>query len=792
MKRSEAAKYARWSAATALLLAGITAAVYLGRSWQRLLEKRQAPPPAPVNVERQSMALTFSKVEGKRTIFTVEASKSTDFRGENASLLEDVKITAFGESGQRHDVLHTQSCRYAKEQGTIACAGIVQIDLLSAADAAATAGHPDEASARAVHVETEGVTFDRGKGIAITNQPVTFRFPNGEGQAVGVQYRSDEGTLRLERDVQVKLHPTTEQRKKDPHAPEEVEIRGARLDFRRDSHSVQLLGPATADGAGARLSAGEFELLLDDDYRAKTLLAKPAGRGAGGPGAEAADRPEALLRARGGEQKLGADLISASFSPEGWIERIHADGNIRGNSQSSDSKDQWSAQAAELALWPRVNLPKELNLRGGVDLKTEAARNAESRELRTEAMRVLFSEPQTGKNGKQEIRATRAETLSPGSISWSEQNAGERSAGAAGGLQNTTLKADKLTLDFAADGKAGELGARGNVQTERRISGKPVQTASSQTGMVDFAAKGGWTEMRLDGAVRLKEGDRSGVADHAIFVHTAQTATLTGHVLVRDTRTQTAADKITFSQSSGDISADGGVKSTDLSANARAVDLAPAPANVTADHLQANAKSGHALYTGHARLWQGPSVLEADSIDLLREQRSLSAGGGVRAAFPGSASAAKGNQGSAKVPKLWHVSAGRLTYLEKENRAHLEKDVVIQSAGDRIRGAIVDLYFTSEKGTADASGNSAGPRQISRAVASGGVIVEQGTRRATAERAEYTATDGKFVMSGGNPTIFDASSGTTSGRQLTFFLADDTIIVDSENGSRTLTKHRVE
>src|SRR5256885_9938435 len=34
--------------------------------------------------------------------------------------------------------------------------------------------------------------------------------------------------------------------------------------------------------------------------------------------------------------------------------------------------------------------------------------------------------------------------------------------------------------------------------------------------------------------------------------------------------------------------------------------------------------------------------------------------------------------------------------------------------------------------------------------------------------------------------------GTTTGRQLTFFLADDTIIVDSENGSRTLTRHRVE
>jgi len=83
--------------------------------------------------------------------------------------------------------------------------------------------------------------------------------------------------------------------------------------------------------------------------------------------------------------------------------------------------------------------------------------------------------------------------------------------------------------------------------------------------------------------------------------------------------------------------------------------------------------------------------------------------------------------------------------------------------------------------------------QISRAVGTGGgVTVEEGDRRATAERGEYTAASGKFVMSGGKPTLYDGSAGTTTGTQLTFFLADDTIIVDSESGSRTLTKHRVQ
>jgi lipopolysaccharide export system protein LptA len=71
-------------------------------------------------------------------------------------------------------------------------------------------------------------------------------------------------------------------------------------------------------------------------------------------------------------------------------------------------------------------------------------------------------------------------------------------------------------------------------------------------------------------------------------------------------------------------------------------------------------------------------------------------------------------------------------------------------------------------------------------------VVRQRDRQGTAEQAEYFAAEGKFILSGGQPTITDASRDTTTGRQLTFFTASDTILVDSQEGSRTLTKHRVE
>src|SRR6516162_5371634 len=160
MKRSEAARYARWSAILALTLAAITGGIYVHRRYVAIVEKRHAPPPLAQNEEKRSISLTFSRGDGNRTIFTVQASKSTDFKGQDISLLEDVKITVFGKAGDRHDIIHTQSCNYAKADGGIQCSGSVRMDLQSAADAE-RAQHNSHAQANVIHVETSGVTFEK-------------------------------------------------------------------------------------------------------------------------------------------------------------------------------------------------------------------------------------------------------------------------------------------------------------------------------------------------------------------------------------------------------------------------------------------------------------------------------------------------------------------------------------------------------------------------------------------------------------------------------------------------------
>src|SRR2546429_3168193 len=175
---------------------------------------------------------------------------------------------------------------------------------------------------------------------------------------------------------------------------------------------------------------------------------------------------------------------------------------------------------------------------------------------------------------------------------------------------------------------------------------------------------------------------------------------------------------------------------------------------------------------GHARLWQGDSVLEADSIELLRDAKTLNASGNVRAVFPQSpgtgitpARALTVHDRAPNKVKLWHITAGTLTYNDAENRAHLGKDVVAQSSEQGIRAPQMDLYFTRSEKAPTAPGGAAasataGAQQISRAVATGGGGGGEGSKGGNTERGGEKAPVGKIGFNGGeNPPIYQKKGG---------------------------------
>jgi lipopolysaccharide export system protein LptA len=783
MKKSEAAKYARWSAAAALVCAGLTVGVYLKRGWTRYNERKDAPPSPAVNVERQSTKLTFSKGEGTRTVFTVEAMKSIDFRGLNATDLEGVKVTIFGKDGARHDTLETHACRYSKDSGDIDCSGDVEIMLMSKLEWEAAKERAVTGAGAAMKVETRGVVFNRASGEAKTDQEVRFTFANGGGQALGATYHSEEGTLILLHNVRLRLDPpastkgTAAPRRSTATAKEPVEVTGSRMEFQRDAGTMYLAGPAEAKTKMERLTAAALQLSLDENFHAKRLTAKGDGR---------EFLPEFTSEKGAGRQRLEAEEIAVDFAPAGWITRALANGRVSGEAVDGAEIQTVKSQSAEMEMVAGLNAPRLLVLKGGVEATTNATsgvsktEGGDSRRLTTDELRIAFAE----KGNASGARLQSAETGGPGRLELND--AANTSSKAA----RTVLQANQLSMKFDSVGAASRLDAKGSVQTERTVAGGNKQTASANSGFVLMERKDGWSRMELSENVQLSELQRTARADNAEFVRADQTATLTGHATARDLTSQTSAQKLIFWQATGDVRGEGNVRSSDLSARNTTVHLASAASNISADNLTGNARVGRALYSGHARLWQGDSVMEAESIELLRNERVLNAAGNVRAVFPQASSNANAVQNrtakSLKPPTLWHVQAAKLTFWDAENRAHLSQNVVVQAPDQKMSGQDLDLYFSR------ANGAGQGAQQINRAVGTGGITVVQGDRRATAERGEYTAADGKFVMTGGTPTIFDASEGSTTGRQLTFFLADATIIVDSENGSRTLTKHRVE
>jgi len=778
MRTSQAARYARWAATAAILLAAMVGAVYAYRSWQAVQARKQAPPAVPATVQQRSAVFSFSKVEQERTLFTVRASQATEFKEGNRSLLEDVWITIYGRTGQRFDNIHTQACDYRSDTGHIVCAGEVQIDLESAEEASQRAGQ------RVIHISTRNISFDRDSGEARTDQPVSFRLPYGQGRAVGLTYSSRAGVVHLQRNVEMTLASS--------HSAEPVQLTGSSLEYRRETRTLRLLAPARAAQGHREFTAGEFALEFDTQLRAQRLVASR--------------QPEMHSAGPRGQVVISADQFVALFRPEGWIERILATGNVRGHSAASSGEDRVMAERMDVEMLPRLNQPRLLTATGSVT--AESDHRGVLRRLETAALRLFFTAagvPSRNSHGLRRARQLeRAETLAPATVDWQAPSTVEGKTV----TQNTRLHGQQLTAEFDARSQLRTLTGRDGVEVERRLPGRAPQVTTSRELLAKFGATNDWTEIEQTGNVRFREGDRAGQADRARLERSSEGVTLTGSVLLIDPQTRTTAQSAFFNQRTGEIRAEGNVRSTDLAPGRDGVtNFAPQPAYISSDRLLANSSTGRAVYSGGARLWQGDSVVEADSIELLRDAHQLDARGNVRAIFPQASGAQNSSPGSppsqgaaqggspgrprAAQPALWRVRAGTLTYWGSEGRARLERNVQAQSSQALITSRTLDLFFSS----ADASAGSAGQgssRQLTRAVPLGSVVVRQGERRGTAERGEYTVAEGKFVLSGGRPTLYDASRGTTTGRQLTFFFANDTIIIDSEEGSRTLTRHRVE
>src|SRR3972149_613178 len=102
--------------------------------------------------------------------------------------------------------------------------------------------------------------------------------------------------------------------------------------------------------------------------------------------------------------------------------------------------------------------------------------------------------------------------------------------------------------------------------------------------------------------------------------------------------------------------------------------------------MVADTSLGHAVYSGKARLWQGASIIQAETIDMDRPRSTLIATGNASAIFPQASPAT----GGASRPGFWRAEADRLVYEEGQHRVRLERGAPVRSPEGSMRGGRID------------------------------------------------------------------------------------------------------
>jgi lipopolysaccharide export system protein LptA len=782
MRTTEAARYARWSAAIALLLVVVVACVYGARDWQSRQARKKVPAAVPSSVEQRSAGFSFSKVVGNRTEFTVRAEHATEFVEGGRSLLEDVWITAYGGAGERFDNMHTRTCDYLTASESISCAGNVQMDLDRASDQHEPArGAQQPNNSRLVRVATSHVSFDHKTGLATTDRPATFQFSQGEGEGVGFRYEAQQGEIQLLSAVQLALHGTDPGDHISQAAGQILSLSGNSMTFERDQHLIHLVGPVHAHQANFDLTCGSLDVELDEHMYAHRLIAT--------------EQPE--LRSDGPvHMSLKAATITALASPT-RIEAIIAEGGVRAISQNPNGDDQLQADRMETELYPVSNQPRLLVATGNVVVRSNRA--GAVRNLATSMLRLDFAPSAKGGEAKLKHAVTPAGTVEV-------EDTGILSGKPV--REQTRLTGRHLEADFTGQNELKELRGSEGVQFERHVGEASAQVTTSREMIAQFAPDGGWSVVDQTENVQLHQDNESAQAERAHFDRASNTTLLEGSVVLTDASSRTTARSAIFDQTTNELRAFGRVATVESSSGgSQFVNFAPGPGRVSGERLDGNSATGRAVYTGNARLWQGDSIVEGDTIELDRQTHTLTATGQVHAVFPQAPAAdhvqAPPRKGPAKA-EFWHAQGNHLIYQSDESRGRIEEKVRAHSDEGSMTADAIDFFFAPAENSAVSDPNKTGKpsgqtqngtataEQLVRASAFGNVSVEQQGRHGKATRSDYTAEDGRFVLSGGTPTVYDASGNATQGRQLTFFFGDDSINIDSAEGLRTLTLHQVE
>jgi lipopolysaccharide export system protein LptA len=795
----------RLLATTALLLTVVVAGMYFYARHKATNVLKQFPAKIGYDIKQTASGFQFSKSDGKRTLFTVQASAVKQFKINGNAELHNVSIVLYGRDSSRFDQIYGDDFAFNQKTGDVTAKGDVQIDLVSNPAGLAS---PDQATPRElknpIHLKTHDLVFNKNSGNAMTAARVEFQTPQATGWAVGVQYAGKTNTLVLSSQIHIVLNGA--------YAAVLEADRGI---ISNDPREITLYHPHLSRQDGT-VQADQATFYLGHDNQVQRILASGnVATETRMQGARAASKQDFAGDTNSPPSRVLSRADQAEFLLEGKQDLLHT-ATLTGNVHLEQTgSQQLQGDAGRVILdFAGQNELQKVHALDGVHLTQKAAGAIQP------AAKSVASGPQDF-----ELRAPaidfaveqghilrRAVTSGTAHITIAQSQPDSASTLAA--APHTTVTAGKFDAHFAFSEGRNHLVSIHGAPDARIINATPGEAdriSTSESVDATFVPQGGMASITQQGNVFYTDGQdlakcMQAWANSARYTPADQMLVLSGDPRVANGGMATTANTIRINRATGDALAQENVKSTysELKEQPGGALLASSsPIHVTAQSMTARNASGIAVYTGNARLWQDANLIEAPSIQFDRDRRSVTAQGTplqpvqtilVQASKANAdaekigAKRSKGDSFSASTPIS--VSAVKLTYVDSERRIHYEGGVVAQSADFTASAKTVDAYLLPRSQASNIE-RLAAPGQLDRMVAQDDVVIQQPKRRAQGQKLVYTAADDRFVLTGGPPSIFDAEQGKITGVSLTFFRRDDRVLVEGGASNPVVTQTRV-
>lgn len=805
-----------------LLLLTIAGSFFYGR-WRLRRIAQDLPARLGIQIQQSTRDFVLSKTAGGRPLFTLHAARAVEFKSGGHVTLHDVEIDLYNRQDGKADTIAGSDFEYDPRSQIVQSQGEAHIVLHAPATNART-GTPNKEAGQVVRVTTHGLTFNQKTGVATCSGEVDFQIADSSGQAVGAEYDSKQGHLTLQ--SQIVLTTTMQNYPAVLHASHAL--------YDRSSGDIHLWQP---------------------QYTSRTQSGTMSGT---------AGTATVQLRANGSVEQLDAQnnvrlnsanglavrapvmhvLLNESNQPKdahfsGGVEFAENDPaqKTSGNSQEMDVEFDARGRADHVVLDGEVQIHQQADAG-----KTELQRTLASNHL---VMNLLPT--RTGQAQLQSADATGNAVFT------------SRSTVPGHASQQTTLAAQTLKANFAAGNQLQQINGAGQTLLKTVAANGDIDSSSGDTLQIDFAPsqssrlkKAAASEsgplaaqsirtvvqtgnVILRQAGNGKNGDASGpqistaTAARASYMAANDTLTLTGDPVFRNAQLEMTAHRMEFNHTTGRMVSTGAVQTT-LRPGDQSTGGQPGgagglldgkqPVHIIADHAVFAHDTQTAVFSGHARLWQGGDTVEAPVINLSQKMQVLTAYsdrpcaqcvvsnflGGPAASAP----ATKQKQGvETGMPSTFRVLSERLVYSDAERKASFIHHVQVVCSSGVLYADNAEIFLTPVERNVAASGkgrktgekisttnrNNTEPSSVERIVATGRVRLEQPGRSATGTKLVYTAADEHFVLTGDEknpPQVVDLDHGTVTGQILTFASREQAIIVSGTLGHTTTTRTRVQ